>query len=194
MFGQRVHCHKKLFFFSNGVISSIAQFSFFKNMIHCIFQIVNPSEYKNITNTCFILQTGAAFLCSFCISAITVFSMMMSRVMDPIRLPGEGVSTEVCNLQGPAKLNALGDLRNVCSRKKEWGGRQEHSGHTDVHWWCGLVSGRVKYIIVLCKNNQMVKSRQAGESMRKMKQEATWSKCSFTYSFPDNHTLNCFIL
>lgn len=33
------------------------------------------------------------------------------------RLPGQGVSTEVCNLQSPAELNALRDLRNVCRRK-----------------------------------------------------------------------------
>lgn len=39
-----------------------------------------------------------------------------------MHLPGEGVSTEVSNLQGPAKLNALWDLRNICRRKREEGG------------------------------------------------------------------------
>lgn len=39
-----------------------------------------------------------------------------------MHLPGEGVSTEVSNLQGPAKLNALWDLRNICRRKREGGG------------------------------------------------------------------------
>lgn len=39
----------------------------------------------------------------------------------PLHLPWEGVSTEVSDLQGPAELDALGDLWNVCRRQEEVG-------------------------------------------------------------------------
>jgi len=38
-------------------------------------------------------------------------------------VPGQGVSTEVCDLQGLAKLNALWDFGDFCRRKEEvWEG------------------------------------------------------------------------
>lgn len=64
----------------------------------------------------------------------------------PLYLPGQGVSTEVCNLQGPAKLNALGDLRNVCRRKKE--DKSQHYGHTELRGGWGSYS--MKQIILSC--------------------------------------------
>ena len=68
------------------------------------------------------------------------------------RLPGQGVSTEVCNLQSPAELNALRDLRNVCRRKWEvWGGdwSQQH-GHTEVDLGGGGVDSLWSEIILSC--------------------------------------------
>lgn len=44
---------------------------------------------------------------------------MIHRLICILDSPGKRVSTEVCDLQGSAELNALGDLRNVFRRKEK---------------------------------------------------------------------------
>lgn len=91
-------------------------------------------------------------------------------------LPGQGVSTEVCDLQGPAKLNALRDLRNVCRRKEEvgcggGGDRSQIHGDTDVDLRAAVIFYRAhhfKFLVITTRWSREVRERNGKTRQKEM--------------------------